>query len=67
MRILTRTQYDAIVDIVTGQKRIIDQKEEVIQRLKKQKLWLKLVVSTFAKVPTCLPQMKLWHTSWQTT
>lgn len=36
MKILTRTQYDAIVDIVTGQKRLIEQKEAEIKRLKAQ-------------------------------
>lgn len=36
MRILTRTQYDAIVDIVTGQKKIIEKKEAEIKRLKAQ-------------------------------
>lgn len=36
MRILTRTQYDAICDIVTGQKKIIEKKEAEIKRLKAQ-------------------------------
>ena len=36
MRILTRTQYDAIVDIVSGQKKIIAEKEAEIKRLKAQ-------------------------------
>ena len=36
MRILTRTQYDAICDIVLGQKKIIEQKEAEIKRLKAQ-------------------------------
>ena len=36
MRILTRTQYDAICDIVTGQKKIIEEKESEIKRLKAQ-------------------------------
>lgn len=36
MRILTRTQYDAICDIVIGQKRIIEKKEAEIKRLKAQ-------------------------------
>ena len=36
MRILTRIQYDAIVDIVTGQKTIIEEKEAEIKRLKAQ-------------------------------
>ena len=36
MRILTRTQYDAICDIVMGQKKIIEKKEAEIKRLKAQ-------------------------------
>lgn len=36
MRILTRTQYDAICDIVTGQKKIIEEKEAEIKRLRAQ-------------------------------
>ena len=36
MRILTRTQYDAICDIVIGQKKIIEKKEAEIKRLKEQ-------------------------------
>lgn len=36
MRILTRTQYDAICDIVIGQKKIIEKKEAEIKRLKAQ-------------------------------
>ena len=36
MRILTRTQYDAICDIVMSQKRLIEQKEVEIRRLKAQ-------------------------------
>ena len=36
MKILTRTQYDAICDIVIGQKKIIEKKEAEIKRLKAQ-------------------------------
>ena len=36
MRILTRTQYDAICDIVIGQKKIIEKKEAEIKKLKAQ-------------------------------
>lgn len=36
MKILTRTQYDAICDIVMSQKRIISKKEAEIKRLKAQ-------------------------------
>ena len=36
MRILTRTQYDAICDIVIDQKKIIEKKESEIKRLKAQ-------------------------------
>ena len=36
MRILTRTQYDAICDIVMSQKRLIEKKEAEIKRLKAQ-------------------------------
>ena len=36
MRIMTRIQYDAICDIVTGQKKIIEEKETEIKRLKAQ-------------------------------
>ena len=36
MRILTRTQYDAICDIVIEQKKIIEKKEAEIKMLKAQ-------------------------------
>lgn len=36
MRIMTRIQYDAICDIVTGQKKIIEEKEAEIKSLKAQ-------------------------------
>ena len=36
MRILTRTQYDAICDIVMSQKKLIEKKEAEIKRLKAQ-------------------------------
>ena len=36
MRIMTNLQYDDIVDIVTGQKKIIEEKEAEIKRLKAQ-------------------------------
>jgi len=36
MRILTRTQYDAICDIVMSQKKLIEQKEAEVKRLKAQ-------------------------------
>ena len=36
MRIMTNLQYDAICDIVTGQKKIIEEKEAEIKRLKAQ-------------------------------
>lgn len=36
MKILTRTQYDAICDIVMNQKRLIEKKESEIKRLKAQ-------------------------------
>ena len=36
MRIMTKQQYDAIVDIVTGQKEIIANKEAEIKKLQAQ-------------------------------
>ena len=36
MRIMTKQQYDAIVDIVTGQKKIIADKEAEIKKLQAQ-------------------------------
>lgn len=58
MRILTRTQYDAIVDIVTGQKKIIDQKEEEIQRLKKQVIRLNNLLEDAQYVPHSPEEME---------
>ena len=44
MRIMTKTQYDAVCDIVMEQKRRLEEKEAEIERLNKQIAFLESLI-----------------------